>query len=456
MNFTKIFVITLCLISCAPKTTVITLKTSPASCPNATIGASLSGAQITSTTNVIPLFIADPATTGQVGYVNEPLVSVTVCLPNHGANASVCQTISNILIDTGSYGLRVFSSAIASNVALTQQTMTFAGKTVNLAQCAQFGSGATWGAIQNGDVVLGNKTSVNIPIQVINNSFASMPSGCSALSPMTDPCGAGFNGIMGVGVFAQDCGADCNSSNITINPGIYLACDSSQCFNEDQSGNALAVPLAQQVVNPIAGMAAGFNNGISFTLPAITSGSGGAAQVSGSFTLGIGVAASNVPGGSVVAYPADPNGATDGQGSDFLTTFSGTTYGTPSSQSITFLDSGSNALYFLTNAVTGITVCPGGGFYCPSSPQNLTATIGGYATSGTDSPTVSVAFSVGNADTLPGNFSAFNNFAGPLGFDNGHGFDWGLPFFFGRTVYVGIKGTTAVIQSSTAGPFWAF
>src|SRR6476619_7474596 len=46
------------------------------------------------------------------GYVNEPCVSVTICVPG----TTNCQTIKNLLLDTGSYGLRVFSSAISLNL----------------------------------------------------------------------------------------------------------------------------------------------------------------------------------------------------------------------------------------------------------------------------------------------------------------------------------------------------
>src|SRR5665213_2205606 len=85
-----------------------------AACTTATQGAS-SSLITTSATNVIPVYIADTATTGQVIYNNEPLVSVKICSPNHTSEAQ-CQVISNILLDTGSYGLRVFASAMASNV----------------------------------------------------------------------------------------------------------------------------------------------------------------------------------------------------------------------------------------------------------------------------------------------------------------------------------------------------
>jgi hypothetical protein len=61
-----------------------------------------------------------------------------------------------------------------------------------------------------------------------------------------------------------------------------------------------------------------------------------------------------------------------------------------------------------------------------------------------------VSFEVANADLLfqTGN-TAFSNLAGS--FESG--FAWGLPFFFGRNVFVAIEG-----QSTPAGtgPYWAF
>jgi hypothetical protein len=69
-------------------------------------------------------------------------------------------------------------------------------------------------------------------------------------------------------------------------------------------------------------------------------------------------------------------------------------------------------------------------------------------------PSTSVSFTMGDADALFNtDNSAFNNVcASSQGI-----FDWGLPFFFGRTVYVGLSGTSATINGSTStGPYWAF
>src|SRR3569832_2865883 len=47
--------------------------------------------------------------------LNQPFTSVTICVPG----TSNCQTIGGILIDTGSYGLRILSSAVT--IPLPQQ-----------------------------------------------------------------------------------------------------------------------------------------------------------------------------------------------------------------------------------------------------------------------------------------------------------------------------------------------
>jgi hypothetical protein len=64
-----------------------------------------------------------------------------------------------------------------------------------------------------------------------------------------------------------------------------------------------------------------------------------------------------------------------------------------------------------------------------------------------------VAFSVANADTLAKNlnFNALPTLAGPNLLPGS--FDFGLPFFFGRTVFVGFEGRSA---SAGAGPFVAY
>ncbi|HYA85901.1 MAG TPA: DUF3443 family protein, partial [Nitrospirota bacterium] len=82
-------------------------------------------------------------------YLNKPCVSITVCTPG---STTACQTINDILLDTGSYGLRIFKQALTVNLT---QVPSGSG---SLAACAQFADGsADWGPVEVAGVVLGNE-----------------------------------------------------------------------------------------------------------------------------------------------------------------------------------------------------------------------------------------------------------------------------------------------------------
>lgn len=102
-------------------------------------------------------------------YPNKPCVGVTICTPG----TSDCQAIDDIILDTGSTGLRIFKDVLS--VQLTQAT-TASG---DLAECLQFADNTNeWGPIEYADVVLGKEPAVTIPIQVIDASFGTVPSLC--------------------------------------------------------------------------------------------------------------------------------------------------------------------------------------------------------------------------------------------------------------------------------------
>src|SRR4051812_13285917 len=74
--------------------------------------------------NVLPVEIDD-----QCGAMNRPCASVTICVP--GTND--CQTIDHLLIDTGSFGLRVYDSVLTLNLPAETDA---SGKAV--AECVSF------------------------------------------------------------------------------------------------------------------------------------------------------------------------------------------------------------------------------------------------------------------------------------------------------------------------------
>jgi hypothetical protein len=91
------------------------------------------------------------------------------------------------------------------------------------------------------------------------------------------------------------------------------------------------------------------------------------------------------------------------------------------------------------------------GFYCPASTLSESATNLSVGTSTTGS----VSFSVANAQKLFNtNDNAFNDIGGTLDDETTYdGFDWGLPFFFGRQVYFGISNASSPLGT---GPYTAY
>jgi len=347
-------------------------------------------------------------------YVNGLFTSVTICVPG----TSTCQTVSGILVDTGSSGLRVLSSAL--NLALPQQTSGGAP----IAECGQFQDGFTWGPVQMADIKLSGETAANTPIQVIGApQFSTIPQDCANSGTSEDTLDdLGVNGILGLSVFKDDCGPAC-ASNGSSNPGFYYSCPSTGCVVISQTSS-------RQLQNPVW-LFATDNNGVMIQLPSVAS--GGAATLTGSLVFGIGTQSDN-PLGTARVFTTDAAG-------NFTTVFNGQSYGS------SFIDSGSNGFFFLDSNASGLPICPDtGDFYCPSSPRALSAT-----TRGGNGTTASVAFSIDNADTLLRNlkFSVFGELGGP----NAGAFDWGLPFFYGRTVFTAIEGQAT---PGGAGPYWAF
>jgi hypothetical protein len=357
--------------------------------------------------------------------VNQPEVdllyaSVTICAPG---STTQCQTIDGIQVDTGSFGLRILASALT--ISLPQQNDSSGNP---IAECYEFLDGETWGPVQTADVTLGGEKASSLPIQVIGSNsntsgnVANVPSSCSNVGPTEDTLGElGANGLIGIGNFIQDCGDACTVTGAE-NAGLYYTCPASGCVVTSEA-------LTSQVSNPVASFATD-NNGVIIELPSV---SASEASVSGSLIFGIGTESNNGLGSATV-YTIDPNTG------NFSTTFDGTAYSDEA-----FIDSGSNAYYFDDSSLPTCTDLPF--WYCPTSTVNLTAT-----NQGMNGATGTVNFSIGNADTLTSNVSngAVPNLGGPI---SGNMFDWGLPFFFNRNVYVAIVGANT---PGGQGPYWAY
>ncbi|WGS52390.1 DUF3443 domain-containing protein [Paraburkholderia sp. D15] len=348
---------------------------------------------------------------------NMPFVSITICTPG----TSQCQTIDHVLVDTGSWGVRIFASQLPASVALPQEKDN-AGN--SLAECMQFFDGYTWGSVRLADMQIAGEKAASLPVQVIDPNYASLPSTCASFGASRNtPSALQANGILGIGVFKHDCGANCVQQAVD---GTYYACNGST--------SCTSIPLAEpyQVANPIPYFATD-NNGSMLSLPTV---SGGAQSVSGQLVFGIGTQTNNTLGGAQVIGVSPSNGT-------FTTVQNGTTY----SQSI--LDSGSTGLFFATSAMP-VCASPNSSYYCPASTEQMSAMI-----QGVNGVTSAVNFSVGNATAIAQTYSgssALPLLAGPA-FVKSTIFDWGLPFFYGRNVYAAVE---QQVTPGGTGPYVAY
>jgi Protein of unknown function (DUF3443) len=354
--------------------------------------------------------------------VNTLFTTVTVCAPGSTTN---CQTIDNIQVDTGSWGLRILAPVLT--ISLPLQMASDGG---TLVECAAFADGYSWGPVALANVQVSGESASSVPVQVIGSAdFTNVPANCSSIGPPEDTVATfGANGVLGVGVFAQDCGAGCTT---VVDNQFYYSCTSSSVQCEPTT-----VPsLASQVTNPIS-LFPTDNNGVIIQLPSVAA--NGAATVLGYMIFGVDTETNNASGSQAV-LTVDPTAG------DFTTVFN--------SQNLTtsFLDTGSNGLFFLSS----INQCGTNlaNFYCPTSTMSLSAVLQGQ-----NGTSVAASFSVGDAETLNDSITAAPMLAGtfPTSFPGSEAsttFDWGLPFYFGRTVYTVIEGDTTKVGT---GPYVAF
>lgn len=377
-----------------------------------------SSASVIAGSNVASLYVdAGPSTLPSNQYtVNEVFTNVTIC---DSETANNCQTIDHILVDTGSTGLRIISSVISSKLNLPQVRDA---SNNDILECGMFADGFTWGPVKKATIKLADQTALSVPIQVIGDpGFNIVPSACAGTGKSENTVSSfGANGVLGVGYFLQDCGTTCQNI-IPNNPVYYKCASSSNCV-----GTTLAI--ANQLTNPVSLFNAD-NNGVMLSLPSLPV--DGDLNVIGSLVFGVNTQSNNQLNSAQIFQ-------VNGNTGNLITLYNG--------QSLTgsFIDSGSNGLYFNDSTITACTQAAG--FYCPPGTLSLSATI-----QGTNSATVPVNFNITNAQTLfnTGN-TAFTDLGGS-GFHNA--FDWGLPFFYGRKVFVVFEGMNV---GGSSGPFIAF
>lgn len=382
-------------------------------------GGSASGSVtlgVTAAANNVAVVVIDSGPAGVNNLINVPFVTVTVCRPG----TTICQSIDHVLLDTGSYGLRIIAPGVLDSALALPAVTASAGNPAG--ECAVFVSGILWGSVHRADVKIAGETASSIPIQQVsdtNTAFTHIPTNCSSRgSNLGTVAALGANGILGVGLFNQDCGSACVTQAIA---GTYYDCTTSACTGS-------VMPLANQVSNPVSAFTTD-NNGVVLTMPAVPA--GGATTLTGVLIFGIDTQSNNNVGTATV-YTANSSG-------NFTTTYNGTTL------TSSFLDSGSNGLFFTDRSIPSCSISTG--FYCPATPLSLSAvnTSAGGATG-------TVNFTIYNLQALDSTVRAAS-VGGSIGRSGRNTFDWGMPFFFGRSVYAAIENASTLHGT---GPYWAY
>jgi len=365
--------------------------------------------------------------------VNQLYTSVTICKPG---STTLCKTIDHVLVDTGSVGLRLLASEVPTDLQLSAATSTDGNV---LLGCANFLDGSfAWGPLTIADVKLGGLTAANTTVQLVGHSaYDRLQTKCSESGePIIAASDLGANGILGLGLSKQDCGSACEAQGRrSARNGKYFSCVNPTCSNV--AGTTLAIDKQlQQVVARFPTD----NNGFAIQMDSVPS--AGAANATGKMIFGLGTRANNY-------FPTLRVLATNSQG--YL-------YGALSSNSVlaggnfpnTFLDTGSNGIFFDSN-LPNCTPPHDSGFYCPLADIAVNVLLGSVgavqAGGGFTLTNPAASFQKGNAalPTLGGSMGAPELL------------DLGLPFFYGKTVVIGIAGmsATGVGSSAATGPFYA-
>ena len=376
--------------------------------------------------NVLPIVV----NAGLTNIINRPYTSVTLCKPS----TTNCITVDNILVDTGSVGLRMMQSSALSALGLPVQSVG----ANTLMNCAQFLDNTNvWGSVRLADVTLGSLTASAIPIQVIADPSApyTVPSTCGTASYSMVTAGGsgrtslGANGILGIGINTEDCGSACSYGN---HPGWYYTCPGNVCA-------PVSIPVSNQLQHPVAHFPTD-NNGLVVVFPDVPS--GGAQNVAGFILFGVGTESNNPLGSSTLLQTSIGN-----SGHITATVSSPSISYGPTSMVNSFPDTGSNGLMFGSGSGYPAMLVTGS-WYTPTAPVSLSAAI-----TGSNNLAKSFAFVI--ADNTYNNSFAQPTRGGPSG--SNQMFDLGLPFYYGRSVFLGIEGMQATRGGQTVtGPFYAF
>ncbi len=354
--------------------------------------------------DTIPLTVHTP----HAGF-NRLSVSVTLCVPG----TRQCTTIDDVMVDTGSTGLRIEAAALPASFHLPP----FLGiEGAPIAECLRFVHAAAWGPLVRADLHLGGLVAPNIAMQVIADGPSAQPPACPSSQVQ-----ATSNGTLGVAPRLTDCPGSCKQ--VASAPGVFAM---KQGAWVPLSG---AVPVNDRVPNPVTRLP-GHDNGVVIDLPAPRG--GGEAAVTGALTLGVGTGPDGLADARIV--PLDTRGY-------FTTLYGDQAY--PES----YLDSGT-----MTDIVPDdrLPRCERASWaFCVRPRRTLAATIVGSDGARTPAP-----FAIGDYDAAREHNDGAADDLAVAGDPGTKTFVWGAPFFLGRRIVIVIEGK-GVPGRPDVGPFFA-
>ena len=181
---------------------------------------------------------------------NQLFVDVTVC------NAKQqCRTVPNVLVDTGSTGLRLYRGALGG---LSLDEVTILGDRP-LGKWSHFGSGDLWGRVHWAQVRIGGvETTEAIPIELFDvpSPGEILPAGYGSVDLRAQPDGIPGNGILGI------------SPRHHSRTG-YFAFDRARSTTLSGRWDRVLVAESVQVVNPIVHFPPPYDNGSVIRLPEV-------------------------------------------------------------------------------------------------------------------------------------------------------------------------------------------
>ena len=353
--------------------------------------------------NVLPLVMRTPH-----GGFNRLLVSVTVCEPG----TERCATIDDVMIDTGSTGLRLEASAVPAWLWLP----AFPGPGGRpLAECLRFVHDTAWGPLHRADVRLGGLTAKGLPLQVIDDLGGPQPPACprSDVPPTS-------NGTLGVGQHLYDCQGACEQRAGA--PGVFVQ---DGAFWSPVEG---AIEPAYRLPNPVSYLP-GHDNGIVIELPAPPAGS--AREVAGTLTFGVDAVAGDGAGTASILH-LDAAGR-------FTTVLDGRSY--PAS----YIDSGTET-YILRD--DSLPRCRDMAWaYCVEPRRTLDAEMVGI-----DGKRIPMNFGVGNYQSVRERHAGASDDVAEAAELQSDAVVWGAPFFLGRRVSLVMDGRSVPGISGLLGP----